>query len=345
MVSSAFSGIARPLPPLPEGNDRFRIPTLHDVFLARDVVARYLKPTPLLSSAALSERLGFDLHLKCENLQPIGAFKIRGGVNLLSRLSPDERARGVVTASTGNHGQSIAYAAGLFGARAIVYVPEKANPLKVAAMRRLGAEVIAFGRDVDETMIEAERQAERIGGIYIHAANEAHLIAGVATYSLEILEEMPDLDVLIVPVGGGSGLAGACLVGKSINPQLKVIGVQSAHAPVFHDSWRRRELLSYERAETIAEGIALREAFELAAHVIWELVDDIRLVTDAELRRAIVTLLETTRLLAEGAGAAAPAAAYQMRDELKGKKVVAILSGGNLTLDGLKQALNEEQPW
>jgi len=180
---------------------------------------------------------------------------------------------------------------------------------------------------------------------YVHSANESRLIAGVATYTLEILEAVPDLDVLIVPVGGGSGLSGACLAGKAINPNLTVIGVQTAHAPVIHDSWKRRELLSYDNAPTFAEGVATRVAFELPSHIIWQHVADIRLVTDADLRRAILTILESTRLLAEGAGAAAVAAAYQLRHELSGKKVCAVLSGGNLTLDSLKQAMDEEQPW
>jgi threonine dehydratase len=344
-ATSATPGVARPLPPLSVDDPRFRIPTLHDVCLARRVVDRYLKPTPLLRPAALAERLGCDLYLKCENLQPIGAFKIRGGLNLLSQLSDEERARGVLTTSSGNHGQSIAFAAREFGVRAIVYMPEPANPLKVASMRRLGAEIVFYGADVDACRLQSERHAEREGMYYVHPMNDARLIAGVATYTLEILDEVPDLDVLIVPVGGGSGLSGACLAGKAINPNLTVIGVQSSHAPVIHDSWRRRELLEYDRVDTFAEGIATRVAYELPAHILWDRVDDIRLVTDAELRRAILTILETTRQLAEGAGAAAVAAAYQLRHDLAGKKVAAVLSGGNLTLDSLKQAMDEEQPW
>jgi threonine dehydratase len=344
-ATTELSGAGRPLPPLPADGPRLRIPTLRDIYQARKVVNRYLKPTPLLTSPALSERLGCELFLKCENLQPTGAFKVRGGLNLMSQLSAEEKANGVVTASTGNHGQSIAFAAREFGVRAIVYMPEQANPLKVAAMRRLGAEVLFHGPDFDTCRVEAEAHAARAGMYYVHAANEARLIAGVATYSLEIMEEVPDLDVLIVPVGGGSGLCGACLAGKGINPNLTVIGVQSSHAPVVHDSWRRRELLEYDRAPTFAEGMATRVAFELPAHILWDRVDDIRLVTDADLRRAILTLLETTRMLAEGAGAAAVAAAYQMSGDLAGKKVATVLSGGNLTLDGLRQAMDEETPW
>ena len=321
------------------------VPTLHDVYRARQVVQRYLPPTPMLNPAALSARLGADVYVKCENLQPTGAFKVRGGVNLLSRLSDEELARGVVTASTGNHGQSIAFAAGLFGAKATIFVPEVANPLKVDAMRRLGAEVVFVGRDFDECREAAGRHADDTGAYFVHSANEPHLIAGVATYVLEILDAVPDLDTLIVPVGGGSGLAGACLVGKAINPTLRVVGVGAEGAPAVRDSWRRRELLAYDRADTDAEGVATRVAFALPSSIIWDAVDDIALVSDAEMRRATLTLLETTRLLAEGAGAAALAAARQLRDTLSGQKVGVVLSGGNLTLDGLRRALAEETPW
>jgi threonine dehydratase len=324
---------------------RWPIPTLQDVYRARRVVDRYLPRTPLIRPAALAERLGCDVYVKLENLQPIGAFKVRGGLNLVSRLSAEERARGVVTASTGNHGQSIAYAAREFGVRAIIYMPEVCNALKVASMRRLGAEIVFHGRDFDEAREAAVAHAARDGGVYVHAANEPDLIAGVATSSLEIMEEVPDLDVLIVPVGGGSGLCGACLVGKAVNPHLTVWGVQSVGAPAFYESWKRRELLTLDQVDTFAEGVATRVAFELPAQILWEVVDDVVLVTDGELRQAILTMLETTRQLAEGAGAAPLAAAYARRAELDGKKVGLVLSGGNLTLDQLAHAMSEEVPW
>ena len=322
-----------------------RLPTMADVARARQVISAYLRPTPLLSSPALDARLGFQAFLKCENLQPIGAFKIRGGLFLLSELSPAERARGVVTASTGNHGQSIAYAARAFAAPVTVWMPEQANPLKVASMRRLGAEVRFAGRDFDESRAEAERDAAERGAHYIVPANDWRLIAGVATYTVEMMEQVPDLDALIVPAGGGSGLSGACLAGKSMSDSLRVIGVQAAGAPVVHDTWRRGELTEIGRAETFAEGLATRVAFSLPAQILWRRLDDFRLVSDAEIRRAILTLLETARVLAEGAGAAALAAAYQMRDELAGQKVGIVVSGGNLTLDTLAETLAMEQPW
>lgn len=345
MVVAATQRAERTPPPAPESATHPPIPTLQDVYRARRVVDRYLPRTPLIRPPALAERLGCQIFLKCENLQPIGAFKVRGGINLLNDLSPEERALGAISASTGNHGQSIAYAAREFGARAIIYVPEGANPIKVAAMERLGAEVVFHGVDFDECRTEAEARAARGGGYFVHHANEPRLIAGVATYTLDILEAVPDLDVLIVPTGGGSGVSGALIAGKAVNPSLKVIAVQAVGAPVMHDSWRQRTLLAYDHMETFAEGMATRVAFDLPMRILWDRLDDFRLVSDAEIRRAILVILETARMLAEGAGAAALAAAYQMREELAGKKVAAVVSGGNLTLDALRCALDEEQPW
>jgi threonine dehydratase len=333
--------------PLPEVDpvSGVRLPKMTDVARAREVIARYLQSTPLLSTPALDALLGFQSFLKCENLQPMGAFKVRGGLFLVSELSADERARGIVTASTGNHGQSIAYAAREFGAPATVWMPDEANPLKVASMRRLGAEVRFAGRDFDESRAEAERDATARGAYLVGPANDWRLIAGVATYTVEMLEAVPDLDVLIVPAGGGSGLSGACLAGKSLSPQLRIIGVQASGAPVIFETWRSGQLQEIDRADTFAEGLATRVAFSLPAQILWQWLDDFRLVTDAEMRRGILTLLETARVLAEGAGAAAFAAAYAMREELAGQKVGIVVSGGNLTLDALAETLAMEHAW
>ena len=204
---------------------------------------RFLPPTPLLRPAALAERLGFDVYVKCENLQPTGAFKVRGGLNLFNTMPAEIRERGVVTASTGNHGQSIAYAGREFGVRVRVFVPEGANPGKVAAIRRMGGEVVFAGLDFAGSCTAAEETADREGAYLIHPANEPALIAGVATYVLEILDAVPDLDVLFVPVGGGSGACGAVIAGKGTSAKLKVVAVQSLGAPAAFESWRRRELL------------------------------------------------------------------------------------------------------
>lgn len=321
------------------------MPSLADVFRARSVIRRHFAPTPLLRSEALSERVGCDVLVKCENMLPTGAFKVRGGLYYMSRLDEAQRARGVVGASTGNHGQSLAYAARAYGTRATVFVPEEANRLKIAAMRRLGADVVHFGRDFDDCLLESTAYAERNDSIFIHSANEPLLVAGVATHTLEILEEEPDVDAVFVAIGGGSGLCGACLAGKGIKPGLEIVGVQSAGAPAVYEAWTSRSLVRHDSCDTFAEGIATRESFAMPAQLLWGTVDEIMLVSDSDLRRAMLTLLETTHVLAEGAGAAGLAGLYERRSAYAGKKVAVIVSGGNLTLDGLADAMDKERAW
>jgi threonine dehydratase len=320
-------------------------PSLQDVYRARQVVYRHLAPTPLIRSAAMSEALGCDIYLKLETATPVGAFKVRGGLNLLSQLSEDERTRGVITASTGNHGQSIAYAARTFGVRAVVAAPEGANPDKVAAMRRLGAEVILAGRDFDEARVWAQAEARRKVCRYVHPANEPLLIAGVATASLEILEALPDVDVILVPIGGGSGVSGHALVAKRFNPAIKVIGVQAERAPAVYLSWKAGKCVETPAASTWAEGVATRTAFELPLGIICAHVDDIVLLSEEELRQGVIFLLEAAHQLAEPAGAAPAAAARKLGDRLRGRKVVLIVSGCNITRDQLTRVLSDPRPW
>jgi threonine dehydratase len=319
-----------------------QIPTLADVQAARRRIASHLQPTPLYPYGALSELVGTEVFVKHENHLPIGAFKVRGGVNLVSRLSEDERRRGVATASTGNHGQSIAFAAGRVGVRAIVCVPEGANPVKLAAMERLGAELVVHGRDFDDAREHCEALAREHGYRYIHSGNEPHLIAGVGTATLELLETEPDVDVVIVPIGGGSGAAGACVAGKAVKPELEVIGVQSSAAPAAYRSWKARQLVE-DRMETRAEGLATRVAFELPQRILWQHLDDFVLVDEDELERAVVLMIEGTRNLVEPAGAAPLAAALKLRERLAGKKVALVLSGGNISPDQLREILARDE--
>lgn len=305
-------------------------PTLADVLEARRRISPYLHPTPLYRYAAIDELLGAEGFVKHENHQPVGAFKVRGGVNLIAQLTQDERERGVVTASTGNHGQSIAYAARLFGVRATVCVPEDANPVKVASIRGLDADVVFHGRDFDDAREHADQLACERGYRCVHSGNEPLLIAGVGTQTLEILEEQPRIEVIVVPVGGGSGAAGACVVAKSVNPSVRVIGVQSDAAPAAFRSWRERRLVE-DRTTTFAEGLATRTAFELPQMILWRWLDDFVLVSDDEIRAAQAVMLETTRNLIEAAGAAALAAALRLRAQLASKRVALIASGGNVT--------------
>jgi threonine dehydratase len=264
---------------------------------------------------------------------------VRGGINLASQLSPAERERGVIASSTGNHGQSVGLGARLFGVKATICVPQNANPVKVAAMRDLGAEVILHGSDFDEAREHAERLANEHGFRYIHSGNEPLLIAGVATATLELLEDEPRIDTIIVPVGGGSGAAGAAIVAKTLDPSIRVIGVQSEAAPAAFRSWRERALVEDEM-RTFAEGLATRVAFELPQRIMWELLDDFVLVSDDEIRAAQRAMIESTRNLIEAAGASPFAAALRLRDTLAGKRVALIASGGNASPEQLRELLS-----
>jgi threonine dehydratase len=317
------------------------IPDLSDVLAARRRIAAYLRPTPLYSYPALDALTGTRVWVKHENHQPIGAFKVRGGVNLISQLGPDDRRRGVITASTGNHGQSIAYAAGLFGVPAIVCVPEQANPVKLESMRALGAEVISRGRDFDEAREHCEKLAAERGYRYIHSANEPALIAGVATATLEILEAQPGLEVIVVPVGGGSCAAGAGIVAGAVRPSIDVIGVQSAAAPAAYRSWRARALVEDSTA-TAAEGLATRTAFELTQRILWERLDDFVLVSEAELAEANRLMISKTRNLVEPAGAAALAAVLAAPGRFAGRQVAIVCSGGNISPEQLVRLLTAD---
>ena len=256
----------------------------------------------------------------------------------MAQLSAEERARGVISASTGNHGQSIAFAARLFGVRAVICVPEGANPVKVAAIRSLGAEIVVHGRDFDEARARCAELAAEHGYRYIHSGDEPHLIAGVATATLELLEDEPAIDVIIVPVGGGSGAAGACIAAKAVSAGIEVIGVQSDGAPAAFRSWKEHRLLE-DHMETFAEGLATRVAFELPQRIMWELLDDFVLVSDDEIRSAIVAMIATTRNLVEAAGAAPLAGALRLGERLAGKRVALVCSGGNISPAQLGEVL------
>jgi threonine dehydratase len=318
-------------------------PTLADVFAARGRIRPHLQPTPLVAAPALAEYLGLDVRLKLETVLPIGAFKIRGGINLVGAIEQgmEERPHGFVTASTGNHGQSIAYAARLFGYPAIVYAPEDCNPYKAEAMRRLGAEVVLNGKDYDDAREVAERSADQRGYRYVPPI-EALLVSGVATATLEILDDWPEVDTIVVPLGGGSGACGACLAGKGIKPPLEVIAVQAAGAPAFYRSWKSGRPETTESVETFAEGLATRCAYEFSLRLLRGVLDDVILVADAELERGMVDLLRHAHLLTEAAGAAAMAALTQaaVRQRLTGKRVALMVTGANVTPETLRRVLN-----
>jgi threonine dehydratase len=314
-------------------------PSLSDITQARAVLAGVIRPTPLMRHPLLGAETGLDIHVKHENHNPTGAFKVRGGINLVASLTPDERARGVITASTGNHGQSIAFASQRAGVPCTVAVPQGNNPDKNAAIRAFGATVVEHGKDFDEAREWVEREAETRRLRYVHSANEPLLIAGVGTYALEIFEDLSDPDVLLVPIGGGSGACGCCIARTGLGKQTRVIGVQAIGADAFTRSWRGPQRVSADTISTFAEGLATRYSFDLTFGILKRELDDIVTLTEAELEEGVRLALRATHNLAEGAGAASLAAAVKLRDRLAGKKVVCIMSGGNMNLDVLRRIL------
>ncbi len=313
-----------------------RVPTLADIFRARQVVSRYLPRTPLHYYPRLSEMLSAEVHLKHENHQALGAFKARGGINTMHNLGDEDRQRGVVTASTGNHAQAIAYAGSVLGIKAVVVMPEGSNPSKVAAVQSLGADVVFFGSVFDESKTHAENLQKEYGYRYIHSANEPDLIAGAGTYALEIMEDLPGVEYIFVPLGGGSGASGTCIAAKSVNPNVKVIAVQSEQAQGAYLSWKNREITQAGN-NTFAEGLATGSGYELTQRILWDMLDDFVLVSDEEIKESILHLIERAHTLAEGAGAAALAGAIKAKQEIRNRRVVLVVSGGNLSLPQLKE--------
>ena len=316
--------------------------TIRDVYRARRTIAPYFQRTPLHYSIGLSEFLDAEVYIKHEEYLPLGAFKSRGGINLLSNLSAEERQRGLITSSTGNHGQSIASAGREFGVRVVIGLPGNANPVKVAAMRALGAELIFHGKNFDDAREYCERLAREEGYRYLHAVNEPELIAGVGTASLEIIEDLPDVDVMLLPLGGGSGVSGACIVAKAVDSSIQVVAVQSEAAPAAYLSWKQGELVEAP-VETFAEGVATKLGYELPQRIMAELLDDFLLVSDDDIRRAIGLLVEKAHTLAEPAGATALAGAVRHAERLRGKKVSVTVTGANITADRLAEAFKVYQ--
>jgi threonine dehydratase len=315
-------------------------PTLDDVRAARERVYPFIHPTPLMRHPLLCAESGLDIVVKHENHNPTGSFKIRGGLNLVGQLPPAER-RGVISASTGNHGQSIALACQRHGVPCTILTPVGNNPEKNAAMRTYGADVQEYGRDFDEARERVEQiQAER-GLRYIHSANEPRLIAGVGTLFLEIFDERPDVDVVLVPIGGGSGASACSIVRTGVGSHAEVIGVQAERANAFARSWRSGSRVVGESADTFAEGMATRVTFDLTFEILQNELDDVVTLTEPELAGGVRLALRTTHNLAEGAGAAPLAAAIKLRDRLAGKKVVCVMSGGNIDAATLRRVLTE----
>ena len=315
-------------------------PTLDDVRRAAAIIAAHLPlPTPLVHSVALSERWDAHVSLKLECVTPTSAFKVRGGVNLVSRLSADELNRGLVTSSTGNHGQSIAFAAASVGATATIFMPTDANVDKIAAIERLGGTVELVGERFDEARVRAEEFAAERGARYVEPVEEPLLIAGVATAALEVLEDQqPETELVVLPLGGGTGASGWVTVRDGLRHPAEIWAAQSAQSPAAHDAWRSGELQTRPNT-SLAEGIATAVPFPFALKILRASLNDFLLVDDAQIIEAIRLLWDAQHIMAEPAGAVGIAAAEQERERLRGKRVVVVITGANATRAQLREWL------
>ncbi len=312
---------------LPPNAQRLAPGALADVYAARQVVRRYLPPTPLIHAPGLSRRFGCDVHVKCENLSPIRSFKARGAIYCLSRL--DAAMTGVVCASTGNHGQGMALAARLFGRRAVVVVPRTTTEQKMVAIRHFGAELRVEGADLAEAGTFAQQMATEEGLLYVEDGEHPDVLVGCATLALEVVEQLPGVQHLIVPVGGGNLIAACSLVLQGLRLDTALTGVQSAAAPAVYESWRAGHTVRRDHGKTFAGGLATTYPCNMVFPLLQSGVDEMRLVGEEDLIAAARLMLAETGLLPEGAGAAALAALMAAPERYTGRQVVLLLSGGN----------------
>ncbi|MBS1788450.1 MAG: threonine dehydratase [Acidobacteria bacterium] len=323
--------------------------SLERIRAAREVVYRTLKPTPTMGYPLLDAELGARVFLKHENHLPTGAFKVRGGLNFMHHFAAAKTHNGVITATRGNHGQSVALAAQIYSIPATIVVPFGNNPEKNDAMKAYGARLVEYGRDFDEARVEVARLAEAENLRYIHSANEPHLLNGVGTYALEIIEALQEArkqaDAIFVPIGMGSGICGVITAFRALSPETKIYGVQAEAAPSYYLSWKAGKVVNTETADTFADGVATRQPSDFTLEIICNGpngVDEIVLVSDDEIRDAIRLLWRTTHNLVEGAGAAATAASFKLREQLAGKTIVNVISGGNLDSATIAQIFNSQ---
>jgi threonine dehydratase len=309
--------------------------TLDDFRATRARIAPHIKRTPMLTSRQLSERTGFDIRLKAELFQRVGSYKIRGPLNKFALMPEEEKRRGVVCSSAGNHAQGVALAAKIHGIRAVVCMAKNATPAKIAATKAYGAEVVLHGMIWDEANEKAKELVRDEGLTYVHPFDDAQLIAGQGTLGLEIVEDWPDVDAVVVPIGGGGLISGVSMAVKSFNPKIKVIGVESSDGPAMKASIEAGSLQTID-CRTIIDGLRVRRAGELNFSVVQRFVDEIVALPDRDIFDAMIWVMERCKLLVEGAAAAPVGALLHDLVKLpKGARVCAVLSGGNLNLDQL----------
>ena len=310
-----------------------------EIFKARHVVGQVLQPTPLTYYKRLSDELGCAAYVKHENHLPTHSFKVRGAVNFIAHAPDEIQRQGIVLSTRGNHGLAVAWAAQDRGILCNVVVPENNNPDVNAAILSYGAQVIEHGRDFYETQDYCDDLAESAGYYYLRQGNEPHVINGIATMGVEIFEELPEVDAILMPIGGGSGCSALAKVIEGINPKVELIGIQAERMPSFYESWRQGRKVTVPLADTVAEGMAARSIFEIPYLILKDRVADVVLLSEEELLEGVRLAIGYTQNLAEVAGAAALAGAFKIKDRLAGKKVAVILTGGNISLTHLAQIL------
>ena len=313
-----------------------------DVERARDRIAPFIAPTPLRTYPALDQALGLTLFVKHENMQPTGSFKVRNGLSTVTALTEAQRQVGIIGATTGNHGLGLAYAGKHLGAPVTICVPAGNNPEKNAALRAMGATVVEDGKDYDESVGNSLHLAAERGLTLCHSTNSVHVLAGAGTMTLEILDQVSDLDVLIIAVGGGSQAVGAITVAREKHPALRVIGVGAAGAPTHYQSWHAKAPVTGLGSNTFAEGVATRSTYELTFAALLDGLSDFVAVTEAEIAEAVRLILSTTHHLVEGAGAMGVAAATKLARQLHGKRVGVVFCGANMATETLRRILNRE---
>jgi threonine dehydratase len=315
--------------------------SLDDVLAARERIKPYLVPTPLRNYPELDALVGHGVQVwvKHENHQPTQSFKIRNGLSAITALSADARAKGVIGASTGNHGLGLAYAGRLLGVRVVICVPANNNPEKNAAIRALGAELVESGATYDESVAACARICAERGLTLVHSTNNRDVIAGAGTMTVEILEQHRDLDAMVIATGGGSQAVGAITVAAAQKPSLKICAIGAAGAPAQYESWKAGHIISGMQIQTFAEGIATGSAYEMTYGSLKAGLADFATVTDDEIYQAIRDLIRITHNIAEGAGAAGLAGLKSLAPKLAGQQVAIVLCGGNLSNVALKRAV------
>jgi threonine dehydratase len=316
--------------------------TFDDVLAARDRIRPHLAPTPVRHYQQLDDLVGHGIHItvKHENHHPTQSFKIRNGLSAILALTPEQRALGVIGATTGNHGQGLSYGGQLTGTRVTICVPVGNNPSKNAAIRALGAELIEVGEAYDDTVIACDKIAAERGLTLVHSTNNKTIIAGAATMTLELLEQAPDLDAIVIANGGGSQAVGAITVAATLKPSVKVFAVSAESAPAQYESWKRREKVKGMKAATFAEGIATGSAYDLTFEALRDGLSGYFTVTEDEMYQSVRDLIACTHNLPEGAGAAGFAGLRKHAAEFAGQKVAVIMCGGNLSEGALVRALH-----